>query len=473
MTDSQRLLTDYVTNGSEAAFRELVTRYTNLVYSTSVRLVGGDTALAQDVAQAVFIDLARMARTLAGEVMLGGWLHRHTRFVAATLMRAERRRQSRERQAAEMSALRTESDCNLAWVSLQVDEAIDTMATEDRAALMLRFFEQADLRSVGEALGISENAARMRVTRALEKLHSLLKRRGATLSATALAAALGTEAVTAAPAGLAASLASAALASGVAGGTTLTFVKAMAMAKFKYGMIGTLILAGVATPLVLQHQAQIKLQEENQSLRQRIDQLGELAAENERLSNLLAETKSPVAQGQLGDLLKLRGEVGTLKRQLAEATAAQDKHSQSPPAQPGGDSAEQEKEMAMARLSYPKYWMLAFSEYAAQNQGMCPTNFEQLASFLPFLPEQAKGQTRLTPDQFEIVYQGSLNDLTNRQSVIVIREKEAVQSLDGGWHRAYGFADGHSELHKAIDGNFGPWEAQHIVAPPLGVQSGQ
>src|SRR4051794_34638247 len=103
MTDSQTLLADYVTNGSEPAFRELVTRYIDLVYTAAVRLVNGDRHLAEDIAQTVFADLARMAGTLSKEVMLGGWLHRHTCFVAATVIRTERRRQSRERQAVEMN----------------------------------------------------------------------------------------------------------------------------------------------------------------------------------------------------------------------------------------------------------------------------------------------------------------------------------------------------------------------------------
>ena len=92
MTDSRQLLADYARNGSEEAFRELVTRYLSLVYSTAIRLVGGDAHLAEDVAQTVFVDLARKARTLPGDVMLGGWLHRNTCFVAAKTMRGERRR---------------------------------------------------------------------------------------------------------------------------------------------------------------------------------------------------------------------------------------------------------------------------------------------------------------------------------------------------------------------------------------------
>jgi DNA-directed RNA polymerase specialized sigma24 family protein len=59
-----------------------VARYINLIYSAAVRLVDGDQHRAQDVTQTVFADLARMARALSSEVMLGGWLHRHTCFVA-------------------------------------------------------------------------------------------------------------------------------------------------------------------------------------------------------------------------------------------------------------------------------------------------------------------------------------------------------------------------------------------------------
>ena len=82
MRDGRELLADYIKNGSESAFRDLVHRYINFVYSTALRLVGGDTLLAQDVAQTVFISLARKGASLSGQVNLGGWLHEHTFHVA-------------------------------------------------------------------------------------------------------------------------------------------------------------------------------------------------------------------------------------------------------------------------------------------------------------------------------------------------------------------------------------------------------
>ncbi len=256
MTDSQKLLAEYVTKGSEAAFRELVARYINLVYSTALRLVGGDTQLAEDVTQTVFISLARKARGLSSEVMLGGWLHQHTYHVATRAVRSERRRLSREREAVEMNTLQDDSGASLRQVAPILDEAITQLGSEDRTAILLRFFEQRDFRAVGEAMGSSEDAARMRVNRALEKLHSLLKRRGVTLSAVALGTALGAGAVNAAPAGLATTISTAALAGAMAGtGTTLTITKLITMTKLQAVIIGAVLVGGVATTLVIEHQA--------------------------------------------------------------------------------------------------------------------------------------------------------------------------------------------------------------------------
>jgi RNA polymerase sigma factor (sigma-70 family) len=326
MTDSHTLLSLYARTGSESAFRELVSRYIDLVYSTAYRLVGGDAQSAQDAAQTVFVALAAKAGTLPKDVMLGGWLHQHTRFVAGELMRTERRRQLRERQAAEMNAIEDHSESNLAQVAPVLDEAIGQLDAEDRTAILLRFFERKDFRAVGEALGSSEDAARKRVDRALEKLHVLLKHRGATLSAAALGTALATEAVTAAPAGLAGSVAATALASAVAGGgITATLVKLVTMTKVKFSIISVIAVVGVATPLVIQHQSQARLREENEALRQQASQLAQVVAENERLSNLVMQAKGAesLSREQMSELLRLRGEVGRLRREGKELETLQ------------------------------------------------------------------------------------------------------------------------------------------------------
>jgi RNA polymerase sigma factor (sigma-70 family) len=324
MTDNQRLLADYVQNGSDAAFRDLVTRYLDLVYSAAVRLVGDDRHLAEDVVQIVFVDLARLAGTFSSEVRLGGWLHRHTCFVAAKTLRGERRRQSRERQAIEMNALQDLPEAGLAQVAPVLDEAINQLGATDRAAILLRFFERLDFRSVGEALGSNEAAAQKRVARALEKLHTLLKRRGIAFSAAALGTALAGQAVTAAPAGLAVSISGTALAAAAAAGagTTLILLKFMTLTKLQLGIISAIVIAGVATTMVIQQQT--KLRGANASLRQQVDELDRLKAENERLSNQLAQarTSKPMNDEQLSELLKLRGQVAALQNQKPVPTGS-------------------------------------------------------------------------------------------------------------------------------------------------------
>jgi RNA polymerase sigma factor (sigma-70 family) len=247
MTESQRLFAEYRTSGSEPVFRELVARYTDLVYSAALRLVEGDTHRAEDVAQIVFADLARKAHRLSLEGALAGWLYRHTCFVAAKAMRGERRRQAREKEAAQMNAQDDHSEANFAQVAPVLDEAISQLGPEDQSAIVLRFFERMDFSSVGEALGSTEEAARKRVNRALDKLHDLLTVRGVTLSAAALGTALAARAVEAAPAQIAASLANAALAGAAAGhGTTLTLLKLMTTSKISLGVAGAVVLAGAA-----------------------------------------------------------------------------------------------------------------------------------------------------------------------------------------------------------------------------------
>jgi len=325
MTESQQLLGDYVQNGSEAAFRELVSRYVGLVYSAAIRLVDGDAHLAEDVAQTVFVDLARMACGLSSEVLLGGWLHRHTCFVASKTMRAERRRQARERQAVEMNDPEDHSAANLALIAPALDEAINQLTADDRAAILLRFFEQHDFRAVGAAMGQSEEAVRKRVDRALDKLQAMLLRRGVALSAAALATTLAAQAVAAAPAGLALSITTAAMAGAATGaGTALTLIKIMSMTKMKIGIIGAIVVAGVAVPLVIHQRAQNQLRAANEALQQEAEQSKRLAAENERLSKEVARASATPARAEdpKPEVLKLRGEVGRLRQSASEAAAA-------------------------------------------------------------------------------------------------------------------------------------------------------
>lgn len=250
MTESQELLAEYVRSGSETAFRKLVELYSGLVYSTALRLVDDDADRAKDVAQTVFIDLARMAAKLTRNSMLGGWLHKHTCFVASTLLRGERRRQAREHQALAMNTLSASDESSYKTIAPVLDEAIQRLGPDDRDVILLRFFEGHSLREAGEMLGVSENVAQKRVTRALGELRKMLGSRGAALSLTTLATILGAKAAAAAPTGMAVVLATTALTS-VNGATAGVLVKAAAMSKVKAGLIAATLLFALTTSVLL------------------------------------------------------------------------------------------------------------------------------------------------------------------------------------------------------------------------------
>jgi RNA polymerase sigma factor (sigma-70 family) len=351
MNDTQKLLDDYARLGSEPAFAELVQKYINLVYSTALRLTIGDTHLAEDITQMVFADLARSAPSLSKKITLGGWLHRHACFLAAKTMRSERRRRVRETEAVEMNV--PEDHANYAELAPELDEAINELNDEDRLAILLRFFEQCDFSSVGLRLGVSEEAARKRVSRALDKLQSGLAHRGLTRSAAFLGVALGTGIILSAPTNMAAEIARSALTAS-AGAKAVAGFKFLAAGKIKMTAIAIGFAAAVATPLYIEHQTQAAVRAENRVLHAKVEQLTELQAQNvTAISQAPAVNSStppaspPVSQSPdtFRELIRLRGEVGVLRDQLAKATAAKK------PANPV--PSEKTKEPADITISFP------------------------------------------------------------------------------------------------------------------------
>jgi RNA polymerase sigma factor (sigma-70 family) len=205
MTDDASLLRRYAGECAEEAFAELVRRHLDGVYSAALRRVGGDAHLAEDVSQQVFVALAGRATTLADRAEITGWLYTTTRNVAANVVRGVRRRRQREQEALIMNEVLAPTTNEADWsrVAPVLDEAIDALAENDRAAILARFIDRRAFGEIGVALRISEDAARMRVERALDRLRALLERRGIGSTSAALGIALANQAVVAAPAGLA------------------------------------------------------------------------------------------------------------------------------------------------------------------------------------------------------------------------------------------------------------------------------
>ncbi|MSU23123.1 MAG: sigma-70 family RNA polymerase sigma factor [Opitutus sp.] len=220
MLEDTELLRRYAADRSEAAFAEFVQRHINLVYSAALRRTGGDAHAAADVAQQVFLAAARNVRSLARHPRLTGWLYAATRNAALNLMRDEHRRQQREREAQAASEFLASPVDDANWQRLRpvLDEAMDKLDDADREAVLLRFFANRSFAEVGAKLNLSENTARMRVERALEKLHALLATRGVTSTSSALAAVLANQAAANAPVGLAANVTGAALSGAAAAG---------------------------------------------------------------------------------------------------------------------------------------------------------------------------------------------------------------------------------------------------------------
>jgi len=197
--DASALLREYATGGSESAFKEIVRRHVDLVYSTALRRVGRDAQLAAEVTQTVFTDLARKASSLPTGIVLAGWLHRHTCYRAATALRAETRRRTREQKAAEMNAI--DQSSNETWPHLAplLDDALQRLATRDRDAVILRYFEDKTLAETAQTIGISEDAAQKLVSRAVEKLRLHFSRHGVQVASGSIAAAITCNAVRSAP----------------------------------------------------------------------------------------------------------------------------------------------------------------------------------------------------------------------------------------------------------------------------------
>ncbi len=162
------LLSAYASTGDGQAFRRLVERHIDFVYTSAIRQAG-DRQFAEDVAQAVFLLLAQKAKKIKPGTYVKGWLFNVTRFISRNAHRTEVRLKLREREAATMRCeIAPEQDQPL--VSRQLHEALGDLGTNDRNALLMRYFDEAPMLAVGQAMGVSPQAAAKRISRALRRL---------------------------------------------------------------------------------------------------------------------------------------------------------------------------------------------------------------------------------------------------------------------------------------------------------------
>ena len=246
--DDLQLLRQYVKDGSQDAFAAIVREHVDLVYGTARRLVG-DEQLAEDVAQAAFAVLAQKAKQVEP-----GWLVNATRLAANEARRSKLCREKHEWRAAQMRSSKSSEDGDeptLEQLTPLLDEALCRLGEADRTAVAMRFLEGRSFAEVAAAMGSSEEAARKRVERAVEKLRGTFMKKGFAPSVGGLMVVLAAHQAQAAPAGLAGSISATAISGGAGTGAILAkgAMKIMTMAKVKVAavvVLGLGLAAGVA-----------------------------------------------------------------------------------------------------------------------------------------------------------------------------------------------------------------------------------
>lgn len=306
--DDSDLLAHYVADQSEVAFAELVRRHVDFVYSAALRQLGGNHHLAQDVTQMVFVDLAKKASALSHHPALFAWLHRCTRYAVFNTRRKEARRDALNKALANDPSISPSLEPSWHKIGPVLDEVVDELPEKDRAAVLLRFFGRKPFADVGRELGVSENAARMRVDRAVESMRSAFERRGIHSTAAAFSALVTANSVSATPAGVTPAVAAAVATAGAPMNAALSTL--YTMGKIKLTITAALVATGTIG-LLVELQSHRGLRAEVDRLHAVRSELVPVQTENQNLQRELQTltTNNPDA----GELARVRQRVAILK----------------------------------------------------------------------------------------------------------------------------------------------------------------
>ena len=277
-----------------------------------------DSHLAEDVTQGVFVALAQNARQLTDRPVLSGWLHRTAQNLAANAVRTDVRRRAREQEAAAMNELlSSKTDATWEQIAPHLDAALGELSEADRDALMLRYFERKSAHEMAQTLGVSDEAAQKRVSRAVERLREFFAKRGVAIGVSGLVVVISANAVQAAPVGLAVtvSVAAALAETTIATTASATATKAIAMTTLQKSLIAATLVAAVGVGIYESRQASVASARAEALQQQQTSLTGQLARERDEAARQLAALRDERERlnRDTGELLKLRGEVTRLK----------------------------------------------------------------------------------------------------------------------------------------------------------------
>ena len=311
------LLARYARLDAEDAFAEIVRRHLDLVHTAAFRQVRS-LQLAEEVAQSTFLKLARHAGQFAPETIVTAWLYQVTRREAIDVIRREARRQLREQIALEMNAMNaTAAD----WTNIEplLDDAMSALDETDRTAVLLRYFENKSLREVGQTLGVTDDAAQKRVSRAVERLRDFFAKRGVNVGTSGLVVAISVNAVQAAPVGLGVAISSSIIAgAGLTATASVTTTKAILMTTLQKALIAAVVISAVVAGIYESRQAaalQDKLQVLGRHYAELDGQIEEMTRQRDAASSKLAALQRDADQlrRNTAELPRLRAEVTRLQ----------------------------------------------------------------------------------------------------------------------------------------------------------------
>ncbi len=474
MTSDHELLQRYAQNQAELEFAELVHRYVDQVWGTARRITRDDH-LARDVTQSVFIDLARKANRIPAHVPLAGWLHRAAFFAASKCVRANVRRLERERQTMELTP--PDDPANAPDPGDQLlpllDDGLDQLPDQDRIAVILRFFRKKSFADIGQTLGVSDDAAQKRVSRALAKLKTYIESQGKPLKATSMATLLTTAAGQLAPTGLAASIIPAAAAASVGTGTSLYLLNKLTITAMNLKTTLTIAAAtAITVPLIIQHNALNQSRSELESLLQtnvaladlreaamtqnhvlqQHDEMQQLESKLPELALLEAEAKR-LGVEDLDEKRRLHAMLGSRREQLAQAQQRTERIQ-------AEIAAEVLRDHTVNAL---KTIGMASRVWATDHDDTFPNRFIQMTNELAHHYTEGFGGN-LHLENFEWVKHARPVSV-NEPQYVLFREKQPRQLPNGTWERCYTHCDGSVITYRSDSPDFvAVEEKHHLVA---------